>query len=164
MKQVLLFCLSGLIFLIFHSCKKEYSCENCKPFGWEFVANGKKYQGSITASSLRYDDCGFSFYGPQEGTKDTLLTLGVEFSPIKLNSNFSNVASDTVGFIYTQGTPIGIKTPFASGTSCCPNDVKVTIDNFDYHSKIIEGSFVGQAYDVNGSIVIIAGGKFRTKL
>jgi hypothetical protein len=113
---------------------------------------------------LRYDQCGFSFYGPQDGTKDTLLTLGVEFSPVKLNAGISNIASDTVGFIYTEGTPIGIKTPLASGTSCCPNDIKVIIDKFDNNSKLIEGSFSGQAYDPNGNPVVITEGKFRTKL
>ncbi len=164
MKQVLLFCLSSLTFLVIYSCKKEYSCENCKPLGWEFVANGKKYEGSIISTSLRYDNSGFSFYGPQNGTKDTLLNFGVEFSPVRLNADLSNIASDTVGFIYTQGSPSGVKTPFASGTNCCFNDIKVTINNFDYQSKIIEGSFLGRAYDINGNFVIITNGKFRTKL
>jgi len=152
-----------LIIFALNSCTKERSCESCRALGWEFVANGVKYEGEFSTAVLNDNNCGFTVYGPSKTNQNNILTLAAHFYPIQLTSSFSNVSSDSSGFIYTEKIIGGVSTVFATGISCCYTMIKV-ITNYDNSSKMIEGSFSGFAYDLNGDTVEITNGRFKAML
>jgi hypothetical protein len=177
--------LTAVYFLF--SCKKEYSCENCLvtpiivdtgkttlpayvcpacPGNETFIENKWSFRddtllrcGLIDTAIVAPDRTGFTFFGPSACSADTGIVMTIQLDTIHLNRNLTNVTSQFAAYYYYDN--VGQTYIYMSKQQ---NPFTVTIDSYDYQTKLASGTFSGFGYRPAGGGSSIRSGKFKVKL
>jgi len=127
---------------------------------WQFITNGHTYSGNIATSQFsNLIGASLTVVGSMaSGSTDSLFGITIEFPASTLDTG-TYVTSDAGTNFSLQKYPSGDIIYAANATS---NEV-VSIDIVSYNAstKVIYGTFSGQAYDSGGNTVNITNGKFK---
>ena len=164
--------LAIFICILFNSCKKEYSCENCQTCvidttiniydtAWRFNIGSKLYFGSLDFSTFIYDKQGFSFYGYSQHLPGAIFGLGCRIDPLNFRQNLYNISvSDfetNYGMSSTGTQPV-------DGFSYKHNGLRGIIKSFDTSTNVVDGYFCGIVIDEKGKDINITNGRFKVKI
>jgi hypothetical protein len=174
-------------FLFISGCAKEYSCESCTgspiiadtlitslppyvcpscPGNETFIENKWSFRddtllrcGIIDTAIVAPDRTGFTFYGPSACSADTGIVMTILMDTVHLNRNLTNVNSQFAAYYYYDN--VGQTYIYMSKQQ---NPFTVTIESYDYQTKLATGTFSGFGYRTAGGGSAIRSGKFMVKL
>lgn len=161
MKKVLF---AGLIVLFaFSACKKDNDDTKAPDMAdstWQFTAGKETYKGTFIFAD--YSGNQLLMTGPFEnGVMDTIISLSITFPgnkiqtgtfPTKAAQTFLSLSSIVSGEVMLGTNPTASR-PIAI------NNIKV--NTYDTTTKVISGSFSGEAYNTEDAIIKITNGAFK---
>ncbi len=125
---------------------------------WDFKYDGSFLCGNTTRAIISPEQTGFTFFGPSACSIDTGLVMTVYLSNDTLNGDKSNITSTQVIFEYYDNVTLSdIFMTNKLGT------FSLTIDKYEYSTRIVEGRFSGSVPAKNGVEVAINNGRFKIK-
>jgi len=178
---------STVVYLQISGCTKEYSCENCLsspiivdtgkttlpayvcpscPGNEAFIENKWSFRddtllrcGIIDTAIVAPDRTGFTFYGPSACSIDTGIVMTILLDTVHLNRDLTNVTSQFAAYYYYDN--VGQTYIYMSKQL---NPFTVTIESYNYQTKLATGTFSGFGYRPTGGGSAIRSGKFKVKL
>lgn len=126
---------------------------------WSFWAGSSFMCGIIDTAIVNPDRTALTFFGPTACSGDTSLAISVYLSPNVLNKSYQDLVSSYVAFHFTaKGSPVFVL------TSRWGNPFTVTIDSYDYQTKMSSGTFTGIAFKADGNPILVHDAKFKVRL
>lgn len=169
MKRLL--CAGLLALLAFSACKKdkkenEPETEDAKG-SWQFTTEGKTYKGAVEVAAFANIMGGqLSIAGfPASGSQDSIFNVTIQFSEGDIIPG--TYKTEDAGVNFTFRKPSGDVIYAANATSAPLPDfpgqvISIQITGYDAGTKIVTGTFSGEAYGQESKVVTITNGSFKT--
>jgi hypothetical protein len=131
---------------------------------WKFTTNGHTYNGSVSAAQFITAIGGnLTIVGTmQSGATDTAFGLTVQFPGSTLDAG-TYPTSDAGTNFSLQKIPSG-DIIYAANAVDSPPVLSITISSYNSTTKIVSGTFSGEAYDFPGNTVTVTNGAFKAQL
>jgi hypothetical protein len=142
-----------------------YVCPSC-PGNEIFIENKWSFRddtllrcGIIDTAIVAPDRTGFTFYGPSACSMDTGIVMTILLDTVHLTRDLTNVNSQFAAYYYYDN--VANTYIYMSKQQ---NPFTVTIESYNYQTKLATGTFSGFGYRSTGGGSAIRSGKFRVKL
>ncbi len=145
--------------IIFPNCKTCDSVSSLNENSWSFHNYSSFLCGKIDTAFLNLEKNSFTFFGPSNCSKDTVLSLVGSFYPTAVFDKdlFNITSSSAILYLSANNIPKAIFKPDkGSNTS-----IKITIDTFSLKTGILIGKFTGYTSTESGDSSYISSGKFN---
>ena len=128
---------------------------------WKFDANGHTYSGDIaTAQFSNLIGASLTIFGSMaSNSTDTLFGIAIEFPASTLDVGTYSTSDAGTNFALEK-SPSG-DIIYAANATSSPPVLNLTVNSYDPSTKIVYGTFSGQAYDTGGNTLDITNGKFK---
>lgn len=126
---------------------------------WSFKAGDSFFCGIMDTAFTNVDRTAFTFFGPSACTSDTNMVISVYPDSYTLDR-------DQRSLFIPKATFYLAKRGFSKFllVSRADTPFSVTIESYDHQTKMVIGTFSGNVYKPDGSIVLVHSAKFKVKL
>ena len=181
----------SIIFLLFHNsgCVKEYSrgrqvfvpptvdstpivqvpdfplCAACdgrdsyEESRWSFKAGDSFLCGIMDTAFANFERNAFTFFGPSACSSDTNMVISVYLESYSFDRDQRGLFIPKVAFYFAKKGSSKFLLESQAGTP-----FSVTIESYDHQTKMVIGTFSGNAYKADGTSLSVHSAKFKVKL
>ncbi|MBS1946748.1 MAG: hypothetical protein JST47_03185 [Bacteroidetes bacterium] len=130
---------------------------------WQFLANGHTYSGSIQSAMFTSLAGGnlLTIIGPTASGTDTVFDVNIQFSGNTIDTGTYLTSNAGTSFALQKADSLGAINVFSANATNSHNVVNLTINSYNNTSKVVFGTFSGQAWDANGVSTSVTNGKFK---
>jgi hypothetical protein len=135
--------------------------DNLADNSWQFSANSLDLQGSIISAQFGPSTGGSQLFlvgQMQFNSTDTAFGLSVQFPGTTLDTGF--YATSTAGTSFSL-TKVSSGDVIFAANNLSPQVITIHISSYDVSTKVVEGTFEGDSYDINSNVVPITEGEFK---
>jgi hypothetical protein len=126
---------------------------------WSLKAENSLACGIIDTAIMNLERTSFTFFGPSACSEDTGMVVTAYIENFRLNQDMTSGSINRIAFYYYDRVK-----PSYIYISSQASPFAIRIENYNHQTRILTGTFEGNAFRANNTSARISSGRFKIKL